>query len=96
MGRNLVAETEAQQAAWKRLRSRISEIREDMLEQQFMRGLGQDAMDECLMFLFEQRRYDAAREYLDLLVELDRANFVLQNPVPEAVEDVPDYLRSED
>lgn len=88
---------DAQQAAWARIRARMSAIREDMLVRSFDDGEGQEVINECAMFLIRERRYEAARAYLALLIDLDRANYAIEHPEQPIMDsDAPDYLRSED
>ena len=87
---------DAQQAAWKRVRTRMSAIREDMLMRSFDHGDGQQVIHDCAMFLIRERRYEAARAYLALLIDLDRANYAIEHPDQSTADDAPDYLRSED
>ena len=97
MGRDYVAEQQAQQAAWARVQARIASIRAEELRSRMFKGGAQDVIDECLRFLYAERRYEAAREFLSLLIELDKANYACAgHPPAPPPDDTPDYLRTED
>jgi hypothetical protein len=51
MGRDYVAEQQAQQAAWARVQARITTIRAEELRSRMFKGGAQDVIDECLRFL---------------------------------------------
>lgn len=93
MPRDQVALAEAHRLAWTRVRNRMMVIRDDMLNHAFDHGGGQEVIDGCATFLIKERRYEAAREFLAMLIELDRANYAIEHPLPEAPTDAPEYLR---